>query len=254
MPIACYGADPTDSNVTLICPTLQGTHQLTHWWPGVCETLFDVTTECVVCVDTPASSVQEIVQQQKDLLDRIGIHSIKRIMGGCFGGMQVLEWCRQFPEMIDEAIAIACSNTLSPHNRAIITLLTTLDPRSAAHFSSIISFTPNEFAEHVGPDVERYFTSIADKYSERFDKHSFCEKAHAMLSYACPLHEIEKPITFMSFTSDWRYPPSQMEEMKKAVPGSTHVQIETELGHKAFIKAPELLLGGAYETISRRNS
>ena len=41
------------------------------------------------------------------LLDHLGIQQILSVIGGSIGGMQVLEWCVRYPEMIISAIPLA---------------------------------------------------------------------------------------------------------------------------------------------------
>jgi homoserine O-acetyltransferase len=48
-----------------------------------------------------------MVKAQKVLLDHLGIKKILSIIGGSIGGMQVLEWCVRYPEMVVSAIPLA---------------------------------------------------------------------------------------------------------------------------------------------------
>ncbi len=55
----------------------------------------------------PMMTIGDIVETQKKLLDYLEIRRIHALIGGSVGGMQVLEWCVRYPEMIDTAIPIA---------------------------------------------------------------------------------------------------------------------------------------------------
>lgn len=55
----------------------------------------------------PMMTIGDIVTTQKMLLDHLGIGSLKAVIGGSVGGMQVLEWCCRYPEMIKGAVPIA---------------------------------------------------------------------------------------------------------------------------------------------------
>ncbi len=55
----------------------------------------------------PMMTVGDMIETQKKLLDHLNISSLHSVIGGSVGGMQVLEWCVRYPEMIRSAIPIA---------------------------------------------------------------------------------------------------------------------------------------------------
>ncbi|MDH5297672.1 MAG: homoserine O-acetyltransferase [Desulfobulbaceae bacterium] len=58
-------------------------------------------------LDFPGITIGDMVNAQKLLLDHLGITRILAVIGGSMGGMQVLEWCVRFPEMVAAAIPLA---------------------------------------------------------------------------------------------------------------------------------------------------
>jgi homoserine O-acetyltransferase len=58
-------------------------------------------------IDFPVVTIGDMVKAQKVLLDHLGIKKILSIVGGSIGGMQVLEWCVRYPEMVVSAIPLA---------------------------------------------------------------------------------------------------------------------------------------------------
>jgi len=58
-------------------------------------------------IDFPFVTIGDMVSAQKMLLDHLGIQQILSVIGGSIGGMQVLEWCVRYPEMITSAIPLA---------------------------------------------------------------------------------------------------------------------------------------------------
>ena len=52
-------------------------------------------------------TIRDMVRAQKCLIDHLGIRSLMSLIGGSVGGMQVLRWCADFPEMVGSAIPMA---------------------------------------------------------------------------------------------------------------------------------------------------
>lgn len=57
--------------------------------------------------DFPLITIGDMVKAQKALLDSLGIDSLLSVIGGSVGGMQVLEWCVRYPDMVESAIPLA---------------------------------------------------------------------------------------------------------------------------------------------------
>ncbi len=57
--------------------------------------------------DFPLVTIGDMVRAQKELLDHLGVKKILSVIGGSIGGMQVLEWCVRYPEMVTSAIPLA---------------------------------------------------------------------------------------------------------------------------------------------------
>jgi homoserine O-acetyltransferase len=55
----------------------------------------------------PFVTIGDMVRAQNALLEHLGIQKLLSVIGGSIGGMQVLEWCIQFPEKVVSAIPIA---------------------------------------------------------------------------------------------------------------------------------------------------
>ena len=66
----------------------------------------------------PIVAVNDWVQAQARLADRLGIDSWAAVMGGSLGGMQALRWSITFPERVRNAIVIAAAPKLSAQNIA----------------------------------------------------------------------------------------------------------------------------------------
>ena len=143
------------SNAILICHALSGDHhaagyhhmdeEKTGWWdsaigPGkpidtnrffvVClnnlggcsgstgPTSINPKTQTIWGADFPIVTVEDWVESQARLSDRLGIQKWAAIVGGSLGGMQVLEWSIRFPDRLAAAVIIASAPNLSTQNIA----------------------------------------------------------------------------------------------------------------------------------------
>ena len=138
------------SNVIYICHALTGDAQVAGirpgetqpdgWWEGMVGPGKGIDTDyyCVICSnmltgckgttgpssinpDTgepygstfPAVTVRDMVAVQHRLLQQLGIRRLVAVVGGSFGGMQVLEWAIRYPDFIGRGIVIAAAASLN---------------------------------------------------------------------------------------------------------------------------------------------
>ncbi|MCP3985519.1 MAG: homoserine O-acetyltransferase [bacterium] len=136
------------SNAVLICHALSGdSHVARHadeddpgWWdvivgPGkaidtnryfvVCSNLLggcrgttgpnfiDPTTGQPYGAGFPVVTVADMVEVQKRLLDHLAIQTLRAVVGGSLGGLQVLEWATRHPAAVATAIVVAAAPRLS---------------------------------------------------------------------------------------------------------------------------------------------
>jgi len=131
---AVYG-EPNEArdNVVLVCHALSGSARVTDWWPELVGEgrVLDPEHDCIVCTNVlgscygstgpqsvdqrtgaaynatfPVVSVRDIVRAQARFLDWLGVIRLRAVIGGSIGGMQALQWAVDFPERVQDAIAI----------------------------------------------------------------------------------------------------------------------------------------------------
>ena len=68
--------------------------------------------------DFPIVTVEDWVDAQARLADRLGITRFAAVMGGSLGGMQALSWAIRYPERVRNALVIAAAPNLSAQNIA----------------------------------------------------------------------------------------------------------------------------------------
>ena len=151
-----YGTlDADKSNTVLVCHALNASHHVAGtyegqprsegWWDNLVGPGKPLDTDrfFVVGVNNPGScfgstgpmsvnpatgrpyganfpvvTVEDWVDAQARLLDRLGIDRLAAVIGGSLGGMQALSWTLQYPERVRHCLAIATAPNLSAQNIA----------------------------------------------------------------------------------------------------------------------------------------
>ena len=133
-------------NAILICHAFTGDSNVALWWSNFVgkNKAIDINKYFVICsnvlggcsgttgpsskksngnsyygTDFPTFTIKDIVKVQKILIDYLGIKKLYCVVGGSMGGMQVLQWTADYPNMLDKAIIIASSMSHSPMQIAL---------------------------------------------------------------------------------------------------------------------------------------
>lgn len=132
---AVYGRlNAARDNAVLVCHALSGSALVGSWWPEVFApgAVLSLEHDFVICVnmlgscygstgpgsvdpqtgkiygaDFPLISIADNVRAQAQLLDSLGIHRLRLVMGGSIGGMQALDWAILFPDRVERGLIIA---------------------------------------------------------------------------------------------------------------------------------------------------
>jgi homoserine O-acetyltransferase len=160
--------------------------------------------------DFPVVTVEDWVDAQARLLDRLGIAKLAAVLGGSLGGMQALSWTLRHPDRVGECIAVATAPNLSAQNiafnevarRAIITdpdfhgghydahgVLPKRGLRVARMIGHITYLSDDSMEQKFGRElraaelgystqdiefqIESYLRHQGDKFSEYFDANTY---------------------------------------------------------------------------------
>ena len=119
--------------------------QASAWWDDIVGpgAAIDTTEYAVVCVNVPGScygstgpasehpdggrwgsafppvTVPDWTRAQRRLLHELGIKSLHAVVGGSVGGMNTLDWARQFPDEVDRVAPVATAPRLDTQLLAI---------------------------------------------------------------------------------------------------------------------------------------
>jgi homoserine O-acetyltransferase len=149
-----YGALNADkSNAVLVCHALNASHHVAGldaagragWWDNLVGPgkPLDTTRFFVIGINNPGScfgstgpmhinpatgkpygagfpvvTVEDWVDAQARLIDRLGITQLAAVLGGSLGGMQALSWTLRYPQRVRHCIGVATAPNLSAENIA----------------------------------------------------------------------------------------------------------------------------------------
>jgi homoserine O-acetyltransferase/O-succinyltransferase len=181
----------------------------------------------------PVVTVEDWVNAQARLADRLGIGAFAAVMGGSLGAMQALQWTMSFPERIRNSIVVAAAPRLSAQNIAfneVARQAITTDPdfhggdyyehgvvprrglRLARMIGHITYLSDDAMMEKFGRvlrsgrirfhfdidfEIESYLRHQGDKFSEYFDANTYLLITRA-LDYFDPAadhgHDLKKAL------------------------------------------------------------
>ncbi len=78
----------------------------------------DPATGAAYALDFPMLHMTDLVAVHRRLLAHLGVERLYAAVGGSLGGMQVLQWAIDAPDVIDRAVVVAASSRLTPENIA----------------------------------------------------------------------------------------------------------------------------------------
>jgi homoserine O-acetyltransferase len=233
----------------------------------------------------PVVTVEDWVNAQARLAERLGIPCWAAVMGGSLGAMQAMQWAISYPDRIRHALVIAAAPKLSAQNIAfneIARAAITTDPdfhggnyhehgvvpkrglRVARMIGHVTYLSDDAMMEKFGRalssgrigfhfdvdfEIESYLRHQADKFSAYFDANTYLLITRALDYFdpagtrggdlAAALAPARARFLVISFTSDWRFPPSRSREIVKALLDNrldvAYAEIDAPHGHDAFL-------------------
>jgi homoserine O-acetyltransferase len=159
--------------------------------------------------DFPVVTVEDWVDAQARLIDRLGIGQLAAVIGGSLGGMQALSWTLRYPERVRHCVGVATAPNLSAENiafneiarRAIITdpdfdgghyyargvvprrgltiarmighVTYLSDDVMASKFGRRLRNSELSFGYDVDFEIESYLRYQGDKFSDYFDANTY---------------------------------------------------------------------------------
>lgn len=269
--------DAAGTNAVLVCHALTGNADADEWWEPLIGSgrALDPDRDFIVCSNIlgscygttgpssydgefPRITVRDIVAVQRALVRHLGIHRLRLVIGGSFGGMQVLEWALAAPDLVEAIVPIATAGRHSPwtiawseaQRQAIA-----LDPVRGLGVARMIAMSTyrshGSYQSRFGRTrddtsfaVEAWLRGHGQRLVERFDAETYVTLTHAMDShdvsrgrgpYESVLGAIRQPALVVAIDSDVLYPPGEQEELALLIPNATLRTIHSAHGHDGFL-------------------
>jgi homoserine O-acetyltransferase len=290
---------PEGDNAVVVCHAFTGSADVDRWWTGMLGPgrALDPDRDFVVCANIlgscygttgpasidpstgrpylgsfPAITLRDMVRAQGELVRALGIRSIRSVMGGSLGGMQVLEWALLYPDLVRSIVPIANSARhsawaigLSEAQRQAITA----DPRwaggrydpgdppqaglAAARMMAMCTYRGWEsFEERYSrrPQavdlfaIESYLRYQGQQLVDRFDAATYHALTRAMDTHDVArgrgdfeevLRSIKQPALVVTIDTDVLYPPEEQRVMARHLPAARLARLDSPHGHDGFL-------------------
>jgi homoserine O-acetyltransferase len=310
----------TKDNVVWIFHALTANSNPLEWWPGLVGEgkYFDPSKYFIICVNKPGSpygsisplsndpqtsqpyyhdfpvfTIRDMTKAYQKLKDHLGIRRVLVGLGGSTGGMQLLEWAIEEPELFEHIVPIASNAVLSPwaiafnasQRLAIEADSTWLERRpdagqkglAAARSIALLSYRHYTGYDITQPRDKAYMalskdvTYAADNYQRyqglklvnRFNAVSYYRLSQSMDSHDVGRNRggVEKALKLVSaktlvigISSDVLYPISEQEYLQKNISGAQLLSIASDFGHDGFLLEYEKIESALKKFIEERSS
>ena len=288
-------------NVVWIFHALTANSNPVEWWPGLVGEgkYFDPARHFIVCVNKPGSpygsispvtknpetnliwndsfpvfTIRDMVRAYQFLKDDLGITKIFIGLGGSTGGMQLLEWAIEEPELFQHIVPIATNAVLSPwgvafnasQRMAIEADNTWKEQHPDAGQKGLAaarSIAMLSYRHYNGYDItqrrDKAFVALtteasyaADNYqryqglklTKRFNAVCYYRLTQSMDSHDVgrnrngignALKTITAKTLVIGITSDVLYPITEQEFLQQTIPGAELLTISSDFGHDGFL-------------------
>ncbi len=289
------------NNVVWIFHALTANSNPVEWWPGLVGEgkFFDPAKHFIICVNKPGSpygsisplsrnpvtdkpyyhdfpvfTIRDIIRTYQHLKNHLGVEKVAVGLGGSTGGMQLLEWAIEEPELFEHIVPIATNAVLSPWGIAFNAsqrMAIEADPtwpenhadagqRGLATARSIAllsyrhyngyditqgrdkAFVPlSEEARYAADNYQRY---QGLKLVNRFNAICYYRLTQSMDSHdtgrnrngvTAALKSIKARTLVIGITSDILYPIAEQELLCNNIPGAQLLSIASDFGHDGFL-------------------
>jgi len=221
-----------------------------------------------------------MIKSFQQLKDHLGIRKVFIGLGGSTGGMQLLEWAIEEPELFEHIVPIATNAIMSPwgiafntsQRMAIEADSTWLEHRQDAGHKGLAaarSIALLSYRHYNGYDItqrrDKSFVPISDnvvyaadnyqryqglKLTSRFNVLCYYRLSQSMDTHDVgrnrngtdkALKTIKAKTLIIGISSDVLYPITEQEYLQKTIPGARLLNINSDYGHDGFLLEYEII-------------
>ncbi|MBS1654686.1 MAG: homoserine O-acetyltransferase [Bacteroidetes bacterium] len=307
-------------NVVWIFHALTANSNPAEWWPGLVGDgkFFDPAKYFIICVNKPGSpygsisplttnprtnqpyyhdfpvfTIRDMIKTYQLLKVSLGINKVFIALGGSTGGMQLLEWAIEEPELFEHIVPIATNAVLSPwaiafntsQRLAIEADSTWLEKRpdagqkglAAARSIALLSYrhyngyditqprdkTIMPLTDDVIYAADNYQRYQGLKLVNRFNAVCYYRLSQSMDSHDVgrnrdgvenALKRITAHTLVIGIESDVLYPIKEQEYLHQTINGASLLSIASDFGHDGFLLEYEKIEKALKEFIEEKNS
>jgi homoserine O-acetyltransferase len=308
------------NNVIWIFHALTANSNPAEWWPGLVGEgkFFDPAKYFIICVNKPGSpygsisplsnkpntgqpyyhhfpvfTIRDMTRAYRHLKDALGINKIFMGLGGSTGGMQLLEWAIEEPDLFEHIVPIATNAALSPwaiafnasQRMAIEADSSWLEQRSdagqkglaAARSIALLSYRHYngygitqrrdkafvELSKDVSYAADNYQRYQGLKLVNRFNAVCYYRLTQSMDSHDVgyyrggvekALRQVKAKTLVIGIQSDVLYPIGEQEYLQQTIPGAQLLSIASDFGHDGFLLEYEKIETALKKFIEERSS
>ncbi|MBQ0150000.1 MAG: homoserine O-acetyltransferase [Bacteroidales bacterium] len=227
--------------------------------------------------DFPKVTVRDMIKASIIVRRHLGIDQVDLLVGSSIGGFQAIEWAVMEPDVFKRAIFIATASRetpwlgagaeaqrmaleADPTFRACESLEGGREGLKCARAQALITYRSaegyNRTQFETDPDtlfssrVASYERYQGEKLVKRFDAYSYWYLAWSLDSHNvgrkrggvdAALGTIKALTDVVAVDSDGLFPPKEMEDIAKAIPGAKFHVISSAFGHDGFLLETEQL-------------
>jgi homoserine O-acetyltransferase/O-succinyltransferase len=308
------------TNVVWVFHALTANSNPLEWWPGLVGDgkFFDPAKYFIICVNKPGSpygsispltnnpqtnqpyyhdfpvfTIRDMIKAYQQLKNHLGIKKIFIALGGSTGGMQLLEWAIEEPELFEHIVPIATNAALSPwaiafnasQRMAIEADTTWLEKRADAGQKGLAaarSIALLSYRHYNGYDItqprDKSFVPLSNEVvyaSDNYQRYQglklvnrFNVICYYRLSQSMDSHDVGKDrggvdkalkkvtakTLVIGIKSDVLYPITEQEYLQKTIPGAEILSISSDFGHDGFLLEYEKIENALSKFIESKSS
>lgn len=214
----------------------------------------------------PSISTYDQAEALLQVVNHLGLKSLRAVVGGSYGGMVALAFGERYPEQVSHLVVMCAVDRPHPLatawrciERRIVRLaiaagrgsegvalaraLVLSTSRSAEEFAARFAATPVLEGEHFVFPIEKYLLSQGEQAATRDRPEAFLCLSESMDLHSVDASRIFVPTTVVGVREDQRVPLTALRALVARLGAARFYEISSLYGHEGFLRESEQLRG-----------